>query len=69
MTTQGAGVHPSEGALKPLGSRAYLCLLCTNRDGEGGPQGAVFSSSDGYLHTRAPRKSVFGRKDLRKTEH
>ena len=48
-TTQGTGVHPSEGALQPLGILAYIRLLCTTREGgSAAPQGAVFSSSDGY---------------------
>ena len=55
MTTQGNGVHPSEGALQPIGPRAYRFLLCANRDGErAGPNGTVFSSSDGYFYARGP---------------
>ena len=33
-TTPGAGAHPSEGALQPLGTLAHLHPLCTTRDGE-----------------------------------
>ena len=57
MTTQGAGFHPSEGAWRPLGTRSYRRALCANRDGARvGPKGAVFSSSDGYSHTRGPEQ-------------
>ena len=57
--TQGNGVHPSDGALQPLGALAYLGPLCTNRDGErAGPQGAVFSSSDGHLHPQGPERKA-----------
>ena len=48
-TTQGTGVYPGEGAAQSLGTLPYLRPLCTTREGErADPQGAVFSSSDGF---------------------
>ena len=58
-TTQRAGFPPIEGDVQPLGPLAYLRPLSANRDGEMvGPQGTVFSSSEGYLHVRPPSIST-----------
>ena len=55
MNTQGIGIHPNDGALRPQGILAYPRPLCTHRDREGvDPQGMVPSSNDGYLRTRGP---------------
>ena len=59
-TTQGTGVHPSEGDLQPLGTIAHLFPLCATRGGEreGGPPGNGTQPQRRALERPAPLASA-----------
>ena len=62
MTPQGAGVHPSEGDLQPLGTRAYLRRFAQTGMERGWVTRERCSAPvTGIRKPGAPRSSTFGR--------